>query len=580
MPTKNLERIVIYLLLFAIVFGSNGLNIYDGQQGNAMPVVGLRGNYDGSVVGSPQALSFSPVQEGPMNVFPGQLVNESYFLGSTSPSADYYEVTVTLNGSSYETLDAFPTYLTSLNPAGYYLLFSFVMPNDEPGMWWNVGYQILPITITTLQESRESTILVTGVSIWMQYPTESIGGNYIVKGGANFSFSTNATAIQIYPANPQYTIIVSAQVNSWKFVDGTVEVFFSLYENIGTENGQTAPPSMTVLVSYNANSSETEFGSLISSPGYSITLIQGNGAYLIGITSSQIAEITNSLNQSLSIPISQLNAAIVSINGNIATLQTSFGSMKTKLDEINATIISIENGQVTLATDFGDMQTSLASLFSTITSISAGQAAISTEIGRMTASLNSLNASFEGMNGSEAVIKTDIGSVTTSLSSINATTYAIHQGMAEMNTSIGDVQVSLRSLNSSIVEVSGYTAEIMTYAGELNTSLSELNASIFSSNVGIPWLNGTYTEIETSLGNISGTITNVSNDTASISTDLGVVKASVNSIKSFDSQITSADPPSLFELVVIALLGGILVVPSLAMLSSRSTLKIMGDKVK
>ena len=515
-----------------------------------------------------------------MNVFPGQLVNESYFLGSTSPSADYYEVTVTLNGSSYETLDAFPTYLTSLNPAGYYLLFSFVMPNDEPGMWWNVGYQILPITVNSLPISRQSTLSIIGSQIWMQFRTESMAGNYFIEGKANFSFSSNITSIQLFPTNPSDAVIVSTQVNSWKFVNDTIEVDFSLYENIGSENGETTPQSLTVLIDYNITSTETVVGGVITCPGFSVTLVQGNGAYIMGITPGQIAQITNSLNQSLSIPISELNAEIVSINGGIATLQTSFGTMYTRLSEINATVTGIEDGQATIVTNVGTLQVSLASLVTAISSVNAGQAEISTDIGTISASLSSLNASFEGMNKSDAIIKTDVGSIATSLSSINATVCYIHQGMAEMNTSIGDVQVSLRSLNSSIVEVSGYTAEIMTYAGELNTSLSELNASIFSSNVGIPWLNGTYTEIETSLGNISGTITNVSNDTASISTDLGVVKASVNSIKSFDSQMTSADPPSLFELVVIALLGGILVVSSLAMLSSRSTLKIMGDKVK
>ena len=580
MPIKHVKKIMISLLIIVVVSGSIGLYSFCGNSvsqaaGHELPM-GVVNNIDQNR----QTVSLNSVQDGPMNVFPGQLVNESYYLGATSLSAAYYEVTVTLNSSSYETVDVFPTYSTSLSPAGYYLLFSFVMPNDQPGMWWDVGYQILPITITSVQELKLSTLSIGASQIWMQYRSESMTGDYMLKGGVNFTFSNNVSEIQLYPSDPPGTTIVSAQVNSWKIVSEVIEVNFSLYENIGNQNGPTTPPALIVLLGYNVTSVVTIVGTLISVPGYSITLIQGNGAYLMGITSSQIAEITNSLNQTLSIPISQLNAAVISINGDVATLQTSFGTMTTKLSEINATITSIEGGQATIVTDIGILQTSLTSLSTTMTSISAGQVQITTDIGEITTSLNSLNATFEGMNGTNAVIKTDVGSIATSLNSINATIYAIHQGMVDMNTSIGAVQVSLKSLNSSIIEVSGYTAEIMTYAGELNASLSDLNTSIFSSGSGIPWLNGTYADIETCLGNISGTITNVSNNTASISTSLGVVKASMSSIKSLTGQGVGADPPSLFEMIVIALLAGLLVISSLAMLSSRSTLKIMGDRVK
>jgi methyl-accepting chemotaxis protein len=568
MPNENVKKTIFSLLILVIVFGSIGLYLsYEGPENK-------------SAVQSLQVASLSPVQDGPLNVFPGQLINESYFLGATSPSADYYEVTVTLNGSSYETVDVFPTYSTSLSPAGYYLLFSFVMPNDQPGMWWDVAYQLIAFSYSNITTTTNS-ILYSNGPIWMSIWTASPGNEYMIAGSASFLSSYNASEISLYPVNPKSASIASTQVNSWVLSNGVLKVNFTLFESVESTNTNTTPPYISASITYITSSSHISSSPpILISTNFRITLVQGNGAYIMGITSNQIAEITNSLNQTLSIPISQLNAAVISINGDVATLQTSFGTMLTKLSEINATVTSISNGQATITTNIGVLQTSLTSLSTTITSISAGQVQITTDIGKITTSLNSLNASFEGMNGSNAVIKTDLGSITTSLNSINASIYAIHQGMVDMNTSIGVLQVSLKTLNSTIVKVSGYTAEIMTYAGELNASLSDLNTSIFSSNSGIPWLNGTYAEIETSLGNINGTITNVSNNTASISTDLGVVKASMSSIKSLNSQGISGDPPSLFELVVIALLAGLLVISSLAMLSSRSTLKIMGDKVK
>jgi methyl-accepting chemotaxis protein len=580
MPIKHVKKIMISLLIIVVVSGSMGLYSFCGNSvsqaaGHELPM-GVVNNIDQNR----QAVSLNSVQDGPMNVFPGQLVNESYYLGATSPSAAYYEVTVTLNSSSYETVDVFPTYSTSLSPAGYYLLFSFVMPNDQPGMWWNVAYELISENYLTVTSNANVVIDNTG-QIWMSVWTASPGNNYMIVGSADFPSTYNASEISLYPTNPKYASIVSAQVNSWRLSNDILEVNFTLFESVESTNANTTPPYITASIIYITSLSYvTSSSPILISADLRVTLIQGNGAYLMGITSSQIAEITNSLNQTLSIPISQLNAAVISINGDVATLQTSFGTMTTKLSEINATITSIEGGQATIVTDIGILQTSLTSLSTTMTSISAGQVQITTDIGEITASLNSLNATFEGMNGTNAVIKTDVGSIATSLNSINATIYAIHQGMVDMNTSIGAVQVSLKSLNSSIIEVSGYTAEIMTYAGELNASLSDLNTSIFSSGSGIPWLNGTYADIETCLGNISGTITNVSNNTASISTSLGVVKASMSSIKSLTGQGVGADPPSLFEMIVIALLAGLLVISSLAMLSSRSTLKIMGDRVK
>ncbi len=734
------RKIITLFLAIVIAVGSVGIMIYESE-----------GGYNDKVLAAglnPTDMPLSAVQTGPMNAFPGQLINESYYLGATSPSASYYEVTVTLNGSSYVTLDAFPTYTSSIAPSGYYLLFSFQMPNDQPGMWWIVGYEIIPFTVSNIEEEQVTTVTTQGAQIWMQYPTVSTGGNYMVTGRANFTFTNNVTKLQIYPSNPQGSIIVSSQVNSWEYITGILRVDFSLYENIGNSNGPTTPPQMTASLVYSEAAELVCGGNPVDVTGYSVNLVQGNGAYISGVTSSQIAEITNSINQTLSIPITQLNAAVTSINGDVANLQTSFGTMTAELSTIdatlssitggvaylntslgevktslssldstvlavegntvtlqtslgnintginelnttvtsvksgqatiqtdigllqislnnlnatllniqngiatiessvglietslssinatlisvrgntvtlatslgainttlkeigaslvsinngeatvltnlgsmtvsigklNATIVSISKGQATVLTDVGSLETSLASLGTTISSISAGEVEISTDIGKVATSIDSLNASFRGMNGSNAVIQTEIGLLETSLSSINATISSVRQGLVDMNTSIGTIQVSLSSLNSSIVSLSGYTAEIMTSAGEISASLNDLNTSIFSSSSGLPWVNDSYAKIETCLGNLTGTITNVSNNTASIKTNLGVVTASMSAIKSLKGQGAAADPPTVYDLIIIAMLGALLIVASLAMFSSRNTLKIMGDKVK
>ena len=59
-----------------------------------------------------------------------------------------------------------------------------------------------------------------------------------------------------------------------------------------------------------------------------------------------------------------------------------------------------------------------------------------------------------------------------------------------------------------------------------------------------------------------------------------VLSCAVDSIKSQSGNGPSGDSPSLFDIIVILLLGALTIISTLAMLSSRSTLKIMGDKVK
>ena len=658
------RKIVIFLILATIVFGAYGTAVFNHNFANESK---LNSNGTGAMPDNDLSpVPLSSVQTGPMNAFPGQLINESYYLGSTVPSVSYYMVTVTLNGSSYETLDAFPAYTGNLNPSGYYLFFSFEMPNDQPGMWWNVGYQIVPMSEITIPITVHKLIVVEESQIWMATTTASVGYNFMLVGRANFTFWNNVSQVILYPVPLPGSAIANTQVNSWRFLSSAdiLEVNFSIYEFIGDSGGATTPSSISAYISFLNNSTIVTPCSPITSQGYTIHLIQGDGAYLYGITSNQLAEITNSINQSLSIPISQLNAAVISINGDVAELQTSFGTMttnlnsidatvvgissgisylnttlgmvKTSLSSINATIISVKgntinletsvgnvstnlnaigatikninNGQATILTDVGSLQvplgsinasvqsiskgeatlitdvgivqTSLSSLSTTVTSVTSGEAQIETAIGDVTTSIESLNASFKGMDGDYAILQTDVGSIKTSLNSINATIYAIHQGMIQMNTSIGNIQIPLKSLNSTIVKISGDTADLMTTDGNIEASLDDINTSIFDTNIDTPWLNNSYAYIETCLGNLTGTITDVSNNTATIETNLGVVTTSLNSIKSASTQATMEDPPSLFDIVIIAFLVALTGIATLAMLSARSTLKIMGDKVK
>ena len=173
-------------------------------------------------------------------------------------------------------------------------------------------------------------------------------------------------------------------------------------------------------------------------------LVSGNGALLTGITSSEIAtleaDINSTVSTSLTVPISQLNAAITSINGAVATLKTTVGNITADLSTINATVSSIESGQVTVLTDLGSISTSLASL----------------------------NASLVAFNNNVVTINTTLGQVVTSLGSINTTVAANSNGIATIKTDLGTLQ-------GQIVSTNGNVSSIKTSLGTLTTNVSNVS---------------------------------------------------------------------------------------------------------
>ncbi|MCL4450829.1 MAG: hypothetical protein M1386_05925, partial [Candidatus Thermoplasmatota archaeon] len=500
------RKIVIFLILATIVFGAYGTAVFNHNFANESK---LNSNGTGAMPDNDLSpVPLSSVQTGPMNAFPGQLINESYYLGSTVPSVSYYMVTVTLNGSSYETLDAFPAYTGNLNPSGYYLFFSFEMPNDQPGMWWNVGYQIVPMSEITIPITVHKLIVVEESQIWMATTTASVGYNFMLVGRANFTFWNNVSQVILYPVPLPGSAIANTQVNSWRFLSSAdiLEVNFSIYEFIGDSGGATTPSSISAYISFLNNSTIVTPCSPITSQGYTIHLIQGDGAYLYGITSNQLAEITNSINQSLSIPISQLNAAVISINGDVAELQTSFGTMTTNLNSIDATVVGISSGMSYLNTTLGMVKTSLSSINATIISVKGNTINLETSVGNVSTNLNAIGATIKNINNGQATILTDVGSLQVPLGSINATLQSISKGEATLITDVGIVQTSLSSLSTTVTSVSSGEAQIETAIGEVTTSIESLNASFKGMDGDYAILQTDVGSIKTSLNSINATI--------------------------------------------------------------------------
>ena len=172
-------------------------------------------------------------------------------------------------------------------------------------------------------------------------------------------------------------------------------------------------------------------------------LVSGNGALLTGISSSQIAtleaDINSSVSTSLTVPIAQLNAAITSINGAVATLKTTVGNITTKLDTINATVASIESGQVLVQSDLGSITTSLTSLNSSIMAFNGNVATINTTLGQVVTSLGSIQTQVTANANGIATIKTDVGTIQGQIVSQNGNVSTIKTSLGTLTTNVSNV---------------------------------------------------------------------------------------------------------------------------------------------
>ncbi|MEM0161422.1 MAG: hypothetical protein QXZ12_08235 [Thermoplasmata archaeon] len=264
-------------------------------------------------------------------------------------------------------------------------------------------------------------------------------------------------------------------------------------------------------------------------------LISGNGALLTGITPSEIATLEISINSTITsamqVPLSELNAAVVSIEGTSVQISTAFGQMETNISAIKASIQTIQNGEVF----------------------------INTTIGKAMTKLNNINAAIIDVNGSIIRLNSTLGTLSTTLNNlvptitkINATTIAIDTLAGNINynlTSFSSLQI--KSMNNDMISIEGYINGLNV---TMQSSLSALNGTVKTTAANVSSLVGSAATIQTDLGSISGHITTVQSGVASIQTSLGTLNVTVSSIKTTGSSNTnSLNTTFYFEIGIIIL---------------------------
>ncbi|MEM4058593.1 MAG: hypothetical protein QXZ12_07720, partial [Thermoplasmata archaeon] len=398
-------------------------------------------------------------------------------------------------------------------------------------------------TIKTTVEESQIVIqaLVNNVTITTNPFYVANFGQIPVSGLVSSEYGSGAasgtlTVSKIYPVSIdeiQLAGMLNAQISNANGTQYSISLtFLNTPVMLNIEGTVLVPVTANAVVNQITEMSNT--GASTASVSYQ--LIQGNGALLTGISSSQIATIEAAVNSSVTtsmqVPLSELSANITKLSGDIVTIETAFGNMTSTLQAIQAEITTVAGGVVTLTTDVGFVQTTLNNLSPVIMSI---------------------NTTATGINTTTMNIATVAGKINMNLTAFHTETMtALSNGMVTITGEINGVnttmQASFNALNGHITAVNGTVATIKTTLGTVTTSLSSIGATVTS-------INGNVATITTNLGTLSGTVTSISNGVATIQTNLGTLTAEVNGIKSTTSSTSSSvGNTMIFEIVVLVLI--------------------------
>ena len=324
---------------------------------------------------------------------------------------------------------------------------SFVVPTSVPGTH---AVTVVPVGSTTSVESAVFDVtsnpdltLVTDSNY--AFPGELV--QFTVSGMGTPTFPSGFTV----GSTPTYTVTVNlngtpyATVPAFKVATGKLTGSFMMpnanpgsYYQLTLWANETVSGTYTISTSTPSTGYATVTEPFPNSQSDFLGLVTGNGALVTGISQSQIAQLETDINTTLSVPISQLDASVTSIQNSVAQITTAFGTMQASLKTINATVTSINSGVATLQTTLGQVSTSLSSLNSTVVALNGDTAKISTAVGVFSTTINNINATVTLSNGNIATIKTDLGTFTGNVTSVS-------NGIATIQTSLGTITANTQS---------------------------------------------------------------------------------------------------------------------------------------
>ncbi|MFZ8782844.1 MAG: phage tail protein [Desulfurococcaceae archaeon] len=218
-------------------------------------------------------------------------------------------------------------------------------------------------------------------------------------------------------------------------------------------------------------------------------------------------------------------AIIEEIRDGVAVIQLNIGNLRVeiraKLDAINATLIEIKGDIATISTNVGEIKARVDTLrdliessrIAIITEIRDGVATIQTDLAEIKAVLDALEPVIIDINDTVVTILTRIGELQADLSMIrdlidNSTSAIITEirgGIAVIQTNISSISAKLDAINATLVEVIGEgIGRLETAIGDLLVDLTAIRELIRESReIIISRIDNSTVKIQSELGTIA-----------------------------------------------------------------------------
>ncbi len=288
--------------------------------------------------------------------------------------------------------------------------------------------------------------------------------------------------------------------------------------------------------------------------------------------------------------LSEMNTTIVDVKGDVATLVSEAGTIKTNvstvlklLSEMNATIAEVKDGMVTIKSDVGTIKTDVSTLLrllsemnTTIVDVKGDVATLVSEAGTIKADIEALTdlvssigdniaMKLDEVNKSLAnliVMKGDeiVSTLSARLDALNATIIDIKGDTVTIKTILGNVTAKLdeiekllKDMNDTLLVINKNVAYLVNEAGSIATSIDDLKimitqlGDVIELKIGELSTNLTkivikkgdeiVTTLSARLDALNATIIDIDGKVVTLSTVLGNVKTTIDDLKSAQAEI-------------------------------------------
>jgi len=145
-----------------------------------------------------------------------------------------------------------------------------------------------------------------------------------------------------------------------------------------------------------------------------------------------------------------MNATLVEIEGDVATINTSIGPIQLNLMTINAELINIQNDLAIINSTLGEIDVKLDDINATLVALDGTVATIETDIGTIETDIDNLQLAVTSIEGDTATIETSLGTIQGRITSIEGDTATIETDIGTVKTDVSDVKAAQGGLSTPI----------------------------------------------------------------------------------------------------------------------------------